>query len=282
MTMPDVGAEAVLIAAGGRAILLQLADPAVGHGVAHHSDFVSRPLDRLHGTLSYVYAVAFGTAEEAATAVNRVNRAHSPVRGPAGKVSPAYSAFTPELQLWVVATLYDSAMLMHEYIFGPPQPALADELYREYAALGTSLQLPIGLWPSDRLAFERYWRERLGMLRTDATTRRVADRLLHPRAGPVWLRAAMPLARLLTAGLLPPDVRGMFELRWTAKDQRRFDRFLCVTARVYPLLSRRLRHWPKNHYLRALRRTIPTLGPSVTKTAPRIRHKPAPRAKGTL
>jgi uncharacterized protein (DUF2236 family) len=56
MTMQAIAAEAVLIAAGGRSILLQLADPAIGHGVADHSDFASRPVDRLRGTLTYVYA----------------------------------------------------------------------------------------------------------------------------------------------------------------------------------------------------------------------------------
>ena len=35
----DVGAEAVLVAGGGRAILLQIAHPAVGRGVVDHSDF---------------------------------------------------------------------------------------------------------------------------------------------------------------------------------------------------------------------------------------------------
>ena len=48
----DLAPESVLVLAGGRAILLQLANPAVGHGVAGHSDFASRPLDRLTGTLA--------------------------------------------------------------------------------------------------------------------------------------------------------------------------------------------------------------------------------------
>ena len=34
--MRDMAAEALLLGAGGRAILLQLACPGVGHGVAEH------------------------------------------------------------------------------------------------------------------------------------------------------------------------------------------------------------------------------------------------------
>ena len=256
MQMKEIAGEAVLIAAGGRAILLQIADPAIGHGVAHHSDFTSRPLDRLRGTLTYVYAVVFGTPEEAAGARRQVNQAHGPVSAPATAASPAYSAFTPELQLWVAATLYESAITMRELVYGPLDDDTADLLYREYAVLGTALQMPSGLWPPDRVAFAAYWDRRLGELQTDAATRAVASQLLHPRTGPVWLRLMMPLARLVTVGLLPGQVRELFGLSWSAGAQRRFDRLIRLTRRVYPRLPRRLRHWPKNHYLRAMRQSL--------------------------
>lgn len=259
MAIRDMAGEAVLIAAGGRSILLQIADPAIGHGVARHSDFASRPLDRLRGTLTYVYAVTFGTPEEAAAAARAVNHAHRPVHGQGSAGSPAYSAFTPELQLWVAATLYDSAVTMHELIYGPQSDAMADRVYQDYAALGTALQVPPGMWPHDRTAFRSYWNERIDRLRTDATTRAIAWQLLRPRNAPVWLRLGMPLGRLLTVGLLPTEVRALFDLPWSNAAQRRFDRTLRVIAAVYPVLPRRLRHWPKEHYLRSLRASM---GPS--------------------
>ncbi|WP_233191175.1 oxygenase MpaB family protein [Cryobacterium sp. M96] len=253
MQMRDMAGEAVLIAAGGRSILLQIADPAIGHGIAHHSDFASRPLDRLRGTLTYVYAVMFGTPEEAARARRRVDHAHASVSGLATEARPAYTAFTPELQLWVAATLYDSAMTMRELVYGPLDGATADALYREYAVLGTALQMPAELWPPNRAAFAAYWDRRVGELQTDAATRAVARQLLHPRTGPLWLRLMMPLGRFVTVGLLPCSVRELFDLPWTVGAQRRFDRLIRLTIRVYPRLPRRLRHWPKNHYLRAMR-----------------------------
>src|SRR5689334_22246976 len=98
-------AEGVLLAGGGAAILLQLADPRIAAGVARHSDFVGRPLDRLFGTLDYLYAVVFGEPELARAAVRRVNRAHAPVRGDDDRKRP-YNAFDTDAQRWVVATLY--------------------------------------------------------------------------------------------------------------------------------------------------------------------------------
>lgn len=252
MAMPDAAAEAVLIAGGGRGVLLQIADAGVGRGVAEHSDFASRPLDRLHATLTYVYAVAFGSDEEIAFVRARVNRRHGPVHSAPGEES--YTAFDPQLQLWVAATLYNSALTVHRQVFGEPDDVLADRLYAAYADLGTVLQVPAGVWPVERAAFDRYWSARLGQLTADAAARRIARDLLWPRTGPLALRIVMPLARLLTVGLLPRRVRDLYRFTWTEWHQRAFDTVLAVIRVVYPRLPRRLRQWPKNHYLRVLRR----------------------------
>ncbi|MES1170192.1 MAG: oxygenase MpaB family protein, partial [Leifsonia sp.] len=53
----EYAADGVLVLGGAAAILLQVADPVVARGVAEHSDFARRPMDRLRNTLRYVYAV---------------------------------------------------------------------------------------------------------------------------------------------------------------------------------------------------------------------------------
>ncbi|TAM69383.1 MAG: DUF2236 domain-containing protein [Microbacteriaceae bacterium] len=252
----DLADEGVLIAGGGRAILLQIAYPGVGRGVAEHSDFASRPLDRLHATLTYVYAVVYGTDEEIAAVRRRVNRAHASVNGAADATGPAYDAYDSRLQLWVAATLYDTAIGLYERLFGALGEATAERVYREYGALGTVLQVPSGAWPADRAAFREYWDATLPTLHVTDATRRVAQDLLHPRAGPLWLRAVMPLARLTTVGLLPVALRDEFRLTWGPRDERRFQRWLRVTAAVYPRLPARIRHAPKRRELAALRREL--------------------------
>ncbi len=64
--MQEVAGEGILLAGGAAAILLQVADPRVAAGIAAHSDFADRPLDRLHATLTYLYVTAYGTDAEAA------------------------------------------------------------------------------------------------------------------------------------------------------------------------------------------------------------------------
>lgn len=251
----DPASEAIILAGAGRAILLQLARPAVGYGVARHSDFAKNPMGRLHGTLMYVYAVMGGTPADRELASAFVTRMHRPVHGAADGTAPSYDARDPALQLWVAATLYDTATTVYERVLGRLPEAEADRLYERYAALGTALDVPEGLWPADRAAFRRYWATASGELAVDETIREQAEALWAAVEAPRWVRALMPLNRWVTAGILPPAVRAEYGLAWSAADQRRLDRLWGMLGAVYPRLPRAIRQWPERYYLRRLRRT---------------------------
>jgi uncharacterized protein (DUF2236 family) len=248
----ELGAEGILLTGSGRAILLQLADPGVARGVAEHSTFTGRPVNRLKGTLTYVYAIVYGTDEQVREVRRRVNRAHVPVRGTADGKSPGYNAYDPELQLWVTATLYDTALTVIEKIYGPLDDESADAMYRDYAKLGTALQLPERMWPEDRAAFARYWDGRIRALRADENAVRFGRGLLYPKHAALWYRAIMPFARFLTAGLLPGQLRSDFGLPWSDRHERRFNRTFKILAVAYPKLPQGIRHWFKNYCLNQL------------------------------
>jgi uncharacterized protein (DUF2236 family) len=251
MRLRDMGAESVLLAGGGHAILLQIANRGVGHAVAEHSAFTADPTRRLRHTLTYIYALIWGTPEQARFVTEMVNRAHAPVHSrPDGAV--LYSADDAALQLWVNATLYDSAITMYERVFGSLSPADSDAIYSEYAVIGTALRMPEGLWPVEVAAFRTYWNDQVTQLEVDDVARRVARDLLHPTSGPLWLRAAMPLAGLITAGLMDPRLRDAFELPWSAARKKRFDMAMRVIVAVYPRLPRAVRELPKTLLLRSV------------------------------
>ena len=257
LRLSDISNEAILLAGGARAILLQLAMPSVGRGVANHSDFTSDPLRRLRHTLTYLYVLVYGTPDEIARITGHVNRAHTPVHSQPGADAPAYDAFDPGQQLWVAATLYDSALTVYSAVFPALTADDAESLYRQYAVIGTALQMPARLWPNDRAAFARYWNDSLRELRVDETVKRVSHDLLYPVTAPLWVRALMPAMRFLTAGLLDPVTRASFDLPWSARRQRLFDGALRVLSAVYPRLPGALRHWPARHYLAAFRASAP-------------------------
>ena len=254
--MPDnaemrvVAREGALLAGGARAILLQVAHPGVARGVAEHSDFAARPLERLRATLTYVYGVTFGTAEEARAVAALVTEAHRPVAG------AGYRASDPELQLWVAATLYDTAILVYEELFGALDAVTAEKVYDQYAVLGTALQVPAGLWPADRAAFGDYWQHMIDTVEVTDDARRVANDLLHPAHAPLLLRAAMPFNRFLTAAWLPDRIRRAYGLEWGGAQQRGYDLALRVGAPLYRLVPVPLRQAPKDWYLRNLRRRL--------------------------
>jgi uncharacterized protein (DUF2236 family) len=235
--------DGVLIAGGARAILLQVADPAVATGVARHSDFAHRPVERLRNTLTFAYAVVLGTPDDAARVASFVNSVHVPVN----------RADDGSLQLWVAATLYDTAVRVHDRVFGPCSDELADELYVAYSALGTSLQMPASLWPADRAAFADYWNARVASLTVTANAKQIAHDLFAPVTAPAWLRAGLPIGRILTADLLPASVRAAYGIHWTRRDERRAQRGWMLLKFVVAVTPQRFRSWPSRHYLKRLR-----------------------------
>ena len=245
------GAEGVLLLGGGAAILLQLADPRVARGVARHSGFRERPLDRLTGTLDYVYAIGFGDEQLAADAVRAVNRRHAPVRGEAEGTQPAYNAFDADAQRWVASTLLAVALELHERLEGPLPAATADIIVRGYAPLGIRLQAAGEGWPETRAEFDGWWAEQLDRLEVGDEARTVARTLLtETSALPFGAGLLLPLVRLMTAALLPARIRAEYGFNWTPRVERVANGWLDAIAAVWPLLPRVIRHAPMRASLR--------------------------------
>ncbi|WP_187264901.1 oxygenase MpaB family protein [Homoserinibacter sp. GY 40078] len=241
-TADDYLAEGALVLGGGAALLLQLAHPAIGSAVARHSRFPRDPMRRLRHTLGYVYAIGLGTPEAAAGAARAVDRMHDGIPG----------ARDAELQLWVAATLHGVGMQVHDLLFAPLPDAVADEVYAVSGRFGTSLQVPPELWPATRADFDAYWERMLPTLDVRDDARAVAAAILHPVRGtaPWWVRAALPLGRLVTAGLLPSVIRDAYGLPRRPRRERAASTLIRILARLTP---RRIRRLPSRLLLPALR-----------------------------
>src|SRR4030095_12490948 len=84
----QVDREMALLAAGGRALLMQLAHPKVAAGVVAHSEFQHHPLGPLPRTLSTMWSSVFDEAEQARCALDRLRRVHASVKGVIGTGEP--------------------------------------------------------------------------------------------------------------------------------------------------------------------------------------------------
>lgn len=249
--LADLVAKAVMLAGAGSAVMYQLARREVGLGVVEHSTTLDRPLDRLRTTLTYVYVVALGTEEERRAVAGMVDRRHAPVRS-AGR----YSAFDPELQLWVAATLARTGEMIRERVFGPMDPMTRERVYRESRVLGTALQVRPTQWPQTRAEFEDYWRDSVKLLAPEPTVQQYAARLLSSRAAPLLVRPAQPLQSLVTRGNLDARTREVLALPWSSRDQARYDRFWRTVPPIYRRVPRPLRRLPAEVVMADLRRRL--------------------------
>lgn len=252
-----VGVEACLLAGAARAILLQVAHPLVGQGVAEHSRFTEDPLARLRGTLSFVYGTVFGSVEEADWIAGVVNGIHRHV------VGAGYSADDPELQLWVAATLYQSAEQVYGLVFGPMPTAMAEELCRQSSVYATSLGCPAELWPATLDEFRSYWDRQVATLEISEAAKEICRNLYSAESLPWYLRALLPLNSFITAALLPDRMRNGYGFTWSPRRERLFRGGVRAAHVVYPRLPKRLRAVPTTYYLRGFRERFQKAQPPV-------------------
>jgi uncharacterized protein (DUF2236 family) len=203
-----VHSEGLLLLGGGRAVLMQLAHPAVAQGVAEHSSYATQRWKRLLRTLRPMYAIAFGSDDQAHAAAAGVNRMHEAVRG------PGYHALDPSLLLWVLATLIDTSLELHSRFLGPLPPADAESYYADMRRVGELLQVQPDRTPPDLAAFRAYFDSAVQSLRVSDQARAIANDLL--RCTPLNAPFIGPL-RLLTAGTLPPLLREQYGLPWGSR-----------------------------------------------------------------
>ncbi|MEP6639223.1 MAG: oxygenase MpaB family protein [Chloroflexota bacterium] len=223
----------LLLGAGPRALLLQLAHPAVAAGVNDHSDFRADPWRRLAGTLRSYLTIVYGSTGAARAEVRRLNTLHRGITG------PGYAARDPDLSLWVHATLVDSTMAVADAWLEPLSPDCRARFYAETRPIGRAFGVPDRILPPDIDAFDRYLAEMLasaGPVRVSAVARELAAVVLHPTLAPLASLIPLPNGPLTAAlrripveayawtlwpsvGLLPASVRADYGLPWGARER---------------------------------------------------------------
>lgn len=235
----------LLLGAGPRALLLQLAHPLVAEGVAQHSDFRADPWSRLAATLRSYLRIVYGTSEAARGEIRRLNELHRAIRGPItdaaarARHGDRYTARDPELSLWVHATLVDSTMAAYDAWVEPLTPVRRAAFYDETLAVGRAFGIPAALLPPDVEAFEAYLEGMLGPggpIDVGALARELGGVVLSPPLAPALEALGGPsptLAPLFEAlpaaayrwilwpaiGLLPPAIRQGYGLRWGLRER---------------------------------------------------------------
>lgn len=242
-----INREIAVIAGWGRAILLQLAHPAVSAGVADHSAFSGCPISgfrRLRSTVRAMLSLTFGDTEEMIAAAAGINVIHDRVRG-TGPTGSVYSAHDPALLTWVHATLLESIPLTYEMLVAPLTLRERDRYCVEAAIMEPLLGIPAGRLPRDAAALDIYMRDMLdsGTLIVSDASRKLARAILFP---PKWffLWPVFRVIQLMTIGSLPPSIREAYGFEWRAHDARALARWMSIIRTFLRMLPPFVREWP--------------------------------------
>jgi len=240
--------EPVFVLGGVRALLLQVAHPAVADGVARYSNFQNDPFGRGYRTFAAMATIYFGTKKQAEATAGRLWRIHSGITGNYPLPTPhspiPYSANDPDLLLWVLATLTDTTLQVYSRTpFGHLPPGWEEKFYEESKIVARLLGIPDGIYPPDLQAFKKYFAEILNgdLLGNAPVCRQMAQAIVrHPRAPEKW-------ANLFAAGWLPAPLCQRLGIEAGEHPELRLEKWLRRFGRFYRFIPGWLRCNPAYH-----------------------------------
>lgn len=242
-TISRVGAEALVLLGGGRAVLLQLAHPLIAAGVSDYSEFQRDPLARLLRTMTFVHALVFGDSDQVNQALTSFDRVHSRIRGRVTGAAGSWPEDTPyhgqdpDLKLWVYATLVDTSLVSYQQFVAPISSEQERAYYQDALTIARWMGIPREILPLTWTDFQDYMR---GMLESDRiavtdTSRLLAHQVLHPEVGFIPSMSSA-LLRLTTGGLLTPSLREEFGLAWSPVQAALFHIVSGMTRALRPIV----------------------------------------------
>ena len=212
---------------GQRALCIGALMPLNYVGTSEHSYAKLTPFKRLVHTGNAFEKIYFGTRAEADRVLAYVRKLHHRVKGTLSAdvgITPAgtpYSALDPELMLWTVAVIADSAQYFYELLVRPLSAREREALWQDYIGFGELFGMPREAVPASYPEF-RAWYE--GKLASD-------DVCLTDEARYIGYATAfeIPLPRLhqpgkrvhdlLMLGSLPPRVRELYGIPYSPRSR---------------------------------------------------------------
>jgi uncharacterized protein (DUF2236 family) len=247
------GDRAVGLLYGQRALLVGALEPLTYTGTMLSTRASNKPFKRLARTAKIQETVLLGTKDEADEALANVHALHETIRGelpeaagahPAGT---AYSAFDPKLMLWTLAVIADSGRAMYETMVRPLSDEEREGLWQDYVLFGELFRLPRSEMPATHREFQAWFEGKLASPDLHATEHalEMAPLVAFEQPVPAYARGNLAIQNHLIKGTLPPRVRRIFGIRWSAAHERSFRAMAAAhrrARRAFPYAMRRGRN----------------------------------------
>lgn len=210
--------ERAVALSGPRALLMQAAHPLAVFGLLAHSSALDEPYERLARTAETMNTIAFGSRSDADRITRRVRAMHRRVSGQIPERIGSYAAGTvyraddPELLLWVLFTLVDSALVVYRRYVHSLSRAEEAAFWEDYKVVGQLFGLALGDMPAtlDELdAYRTRMLEGEELLVTEWARRRARQIVLAPPV-PLLARPLLETVNFVTIALLPDPIREQY------------------------------------------------------------------------
>lgn len=249
--------HAVGLMYGQRALGIGALAPVNFVGTRRHTRALDKPFQRLTRTAKAFETIFFGSRAEADRVLEAVRRMHEHVHGrlpdaagpfPAGT---PYSAFDPQLMLWTVAAMADSAQVFYELFVRRLSADEREALWADYIRFAELFGMPREAAPPTYPAFRAWWDERLASDEAYLTdeARYVGAAVMFRIPVPPSRLPAMAAHNLVMLGSLPKRVRAAYGLRYTRAHAAAFRAYVAAVRASRPLTPQRMRTgWNTAHF----------------------------------
>ena len=243
------GERAVGLLYGQRALGIGAIDPRNFMGTLLHDRSAHRPFHRLVATAKMFEAIFFGTREKADRILAAVHGMHAGVQGtlPADagsfKAGTPYAAHDPELMLWTIAPAADSAIHFYELFVRELSQGELDSFWADYVRFGELFGMPASVAPTSWRELREYVDAKINgsdaYLTEEARVIGRAVMLEIPTSAS--RRGPMQAHNLVMRASLPPRIRELYGIRWTAADALAFRAAVAAARAARPVTPRTLR-----------------------------------------
>lgn len=233
---------------GQRALCVGAIKPLNYIGTTEHSGHKGDPFKRLTRTAIAFETIFFGTRADADRVLAYVHKMHARVHGvtpEAAGIHPAgtpYDAFDPALMVWTAAAMMDSAEVMYDLLVRRLTGDEREALWQDYRFFATLFGTPEAALPSTYADFRAYFAAELDAAENHLTEQAhyVGWFSAFAIPSPNLKGPLMEAHNLLVRGSLPPQVRALYGLGWSAREQRAFQLLTRSQRMLRPLTPGRL------------------------------------------
>ena len=243
------GERAVGLLYGQRALMIGALNPLNFVGTIENTYARDAPFQRLAHTGLAFETIFFGDRGEADEVLARVRRLHERVRGElpadAGRFEAGtpYSAMDPELMLWTVGVMMDSAETFYDLLVRRLEPAEREALWQDYLRFAELFGMPREAAPATYAGFRSYWDDRIASdeLHLTSEARETGFATAFEIPMPAIYGPLSRVHNMIMLGSLPPRVREIYGLSWATAQQLAFDAAVTAVRTSRPLVPKRVR-----------------------------------------